>query len=228
MGVDIYLSINNSEKVIHIPVTPPEISITSAQGTETFETAGYGWIKIIAARELQSVSWESFFPVHNYPFRRDNSMQGQEYADEINSWRDRKLPVRLVITSSGYAVLDVNMACAIETLDGSVGTSGDYEYSIALGEVDLLNYERNDEEELTVAQYEEIMAQLNNIIERLESVESSMIYNYMDDNMPEWAKPTIQKLLDKGYLNGTGENELGLTMSIIRTLVILDNAGAFD
>ena len=44
--------------------------------------------------------------------------------------------------------------------------------------------------------------------------------------MPEWAKPTIQKLMDRGYIHGIGENELGLTMDIIRALVILDNAGA--
>lgn len=228
MGVDIYLSINNNEEVMHIPVTPPEITITSSQGTETFETSGYGIIRIIGSRDLQSISWESFFPVHDYPFRRDSSMQGQEYANKINSWRDRKLPIRLVITSTGFANLDINIACAISQLDGDVGSNGDYNYSIQIDEVDLLNYARNNEEELTVAQYEEIMAQLNAIVERLSSVEGAIIYNYMDENMPDWARPTIQKLLDKGYLNGTGDNELGLTMSIIRVLVIMDNAGVFD
>ena len=44
--LDFYLSINNSEEVIHIPVTPSEFTVSSSQGTETFETANYGWIKI--------------------------------------------------------------------------------------------------------------------------------------------------------------------------------------
>ena len=41
--LDFYLSINNSEEVIHIPVTPSEFTVSSSQGTETFErqiTAG--------------------------------------------------------------------------------------------------------------------------------------------------------------------------------------------
>ncbi len=221
--VDIYLSINNSEEVMHIPVTPPVVSITSEQGTETFETAGYSFVRIIGSRELQSISWESFFPVHDYPFRRDRTMQGQEYADRLNNWRDRRLPVRLVITASGYAVISVNMACSITLLNGEVGTDGDYNYSIQLDEIDLLNYTLNNEEELTVAQYEEIMQKLTTLENNFQQLNSPMIYNYMDENMPEFGVKTIQKLMDNGYLNGTGENELGLTFDMIRLLVIIDN-----
>ena len=54
--LDFYLSINNSEEVIHIPVTPSEFTVSSSQGTETFETANYGWIKIIGNPELKTVS----------------------------------------------------------------------------------------------------------------------------------------------------------------------------
>lgn len=51
------------------------------------------------------------------------------------------------------------------------------------------------------------------------------VYDYMDDNMPSWAKPTLQKLMDRGALVGDGEGRLGLTMDTIRTLVILDRQG---
>lgn len=226
--VDIYLSVNNNEEMIHIPVTPPEITVTSEQGTETFETAGYGTIRIIGSRNLSGISWESFFPVHDYPFLRDTSLKGQEYADKINSWRDRKLPVRLVITSSGFANLDINMACAITQLNGAVGSNGDYNYTVQLDEVDLLNYTLNNEEELTLAQFEEIISRLDALDERLHSIEDTMIYNYMDSNMPEWARETIQKLMDKGYLTGVADNELGLTTDMLRIFVIMDKAGVFD
>lgn len=226
--VDIYLSVNNNEEMIHIPVTPPEITVTSEQGTETFETAGYGTIRIIGSRNLRGISWDSFFPVHDYPFLRDTSLKGQEYADKINSWRDRKLPVRLVITSSGFANLDINMACAVTQLNGAVGSNGDYNYTIQLDEVDLLNYTLNNEEELTLAQFDEIISRLEALDERLHSVEDTMIYNYMDSNMPEWARETIQKLMDKGYLTGVADNELGLTMDMLRIFVIMDKAGVFD
>ena len=33
--LDFYLSINNSEEVIHIPVTPSEFTVSSSQGSKT-------------------------------------------------------------------------------------------------------------------------------------------------------------------------------------------------
>ena len=66
---------------------------------------------------------------------------------------------------------------------------------------------------------------------RLTAVEAvtvnRMIYNYVDENMPEWARGTVQKLMDRGYLRGTDEG-LGLDDSMLRILVMLDRAGAFD
>lgn len=60
-----------------------------------------------------------------------------------------------------------------------------------------------------------------------EPVATEMIYNYIDDNMPEFARPTIQKLCDKGYLQGDS-NGLNLKYDMLRILTILDRAGVFD
>ena len=59
--LDFYLSVNNSEEVVHIPVTPPSFSVTNSQSTETFESAGYGWIKIIGNTELRGVHGTEHF-----------------------------------------------------------------------------------------------------------------------------------------------------------------------
>lgn len=74
-------------------------------------------------------------------------------------------------------------------------------------------------EELTVEQYEELKGEINGL--------KPMIYDYIDDNMPSWAKPTVQKLKDKGFLHGDENGRLGLTHEMMRTLVILDNAKVF-
>lgn len=50
-------------------------------------------------------------------------------------------------------------------------------------------------------------------------------YNTVEE-CPDWARETIQKLVDKEYLNGTGEG-LDLSADMVRLLVILDRAGAF-
>ena len=47
------------------------------------------------------------------------------------------------------------------------------------------------------------------------------------EQLPEWAKATVQKLLDQGILQGTGTG-LDLSADMVRMLVILDRAGNFD
>lgn len=54
-----------------------------------------------------------------------------------------------------------------------------------------------------------------------------MIYNYMNDNMPDWAKPTVQKLIKKGALNNE-KGELMLTGTMLRLFVIHDRMGLYD
>ena len=50
---------------------------------------------------------------------------------------------------------------------------------------------------------------------------------YIDGNLPEWAAPTIKKLVKVGYLKGNGEGSLELSKEMMRMLVILDRAGTF-
>ena len=55
-----------------------------------------------------------------------------------------------------------------------------------------------------------------------------MIYNYNDENMPQWARPTIQKLVDKGLLKGNEKGELGLNDTMLKIFVINDRAGLYN
>ena len=50
-------------------------------------------------------------------------------------------------------------------------------------------------------------------------------YNTVEE-CPSWARETIQKLIDKGYLGGNGQS-LDLSHDMVRVLVILYRAGAF-
>ena len=44
---------------------------------------------------------------------------------------------------------------------------------------------------------------------------------------PDWARETVQKLINKGYLGGDGQS-LDLSHDMVRILVIQDRAGSFD
>lgn len=49
------------------------------------------------------------------------------------------------------------------------------------------------------------------------------VYKTLTDT-PKWARPTVEKLVKSGVLQGDGES-LNLSYDLLRTLVILDRAG---
>lgn len=79
----------------------------------------------------------------------------------------------------------------------------------------------NESEELNVTQYEELKKEINTLKSRVG------YFNYIDNNMNEAYKPTIEKLVALGKLQGNEKGELMLTNDMMRVLTILDRAGVF-
>ena len=48
------------------------------------------------------------------------------------------------------------------------------------------------------------------------------------ENVPDWARQTIAKLMEKDLLRGDEKGNLNLSKDMTRTMVILDRAGVFD
>ena len=84
-----------------------------------------------------------------------------------------------------------------------------------------------NEEDLTMAQYDELKKEIENIRTDVDKLKNKMVYAWVDDNMPEWAKPTVTKLMRKGYLKGDNEGKLMLYDNMLRILVINDRAGIY-
>ncbi len=94
------------------------------------------------------------------------------------------------------------------------------------------------EEELTVTQYEELKALISAQAGTITAQEKELAdlkaklaertgyYNYIDKNMPDSYKPTIQKLVGAGILKGDDDGNLMLTTDMMRILTILDRAGS--
>ena len=51
--------------------------------------------------------------------------------------------------------------------------------------------------------------------------------SYIDSNMPEWARATVQKLVDKRYLKGNDKGKLGLTDEMLKLFVINDRTRVY-
>lgn len=60
----------------------------------------------------------------------------------------------------------------------------------------------SESEDLTMTQYEELKREI-------EQLKHPMIYNYVDENMPEWAREGVIWAIDNGIITGTGDG-LGL------------------
>lgn len=73
--------------------------------------------------------------------------------------------------------------------------------------------------------------QFNDILDaKLKSI-APVTYEFIE-NVPDWGRPTVQKCLDNGYMVGTGMKDnkpvLNISADLLRTMVLLDRAGAFN
>ena len=86
----------------------------------------------------------------------------------------------------------------------------------------LLNTNQEDKE------MEQIKKDIAQIKKDVSELKTPTVFNYIDDNMPDWAKPTVTKLVTRGYLKGDENGKLNLDMNVLRILVINDRAGVYD
>lgn len=89
----------------------------------------------------------------------------------------------------------------------------------------LVKNER-EEEPMTASE----KASFDKLVSRVEELEeqAKIKWAYIDSNLPSWAKPTIKKMVKKGYLKGNDQNSLELSRVLMRIFVIMDRAGVFD
>ena len=82
---------------------------------------------------------------------------------------------------------------------------------------------------LTMSQYEELKNEISTLKESIETLKKSKekVYNYVSE-LPDWGRPTIEKLMGKGLYKGASASDLNLPESLLRTLVINDRAGLYD
>ena len=69
----------------------------------------------------------------------------------------------------------------------------------------------------------------NLLVEQVDKLtrEKERIYHYSSE-LPDWAAPTIGKLVDKGLYAGASKADLNLPESLMRVLVINDRAGLYN
>lgn len=96
-----------------------------------------------------------------------------------------------------------------------------------------------ESEDLTMTQYDELkelinkqaaeIADLQNINRQLVAVvQTTMIYDYVDSNMPDWARPAVQAAMDCGAIQGDEQGRLGLSYKDLRAIVREYRCGLYN
>ena len=96
-----------------------------------------------------------------------------------------------------------------------------------------------NEEGLTMEQYNELksliekqaaeIADLKNINKQLvNAVQTTMVYDFNDDNMPSWARPAVQAAMDCGAVQGDEKGRLGLSYKDLRAICREYRCGMYD
>ncbi len=240
--MDIFLSVNNRAEILQIPVMPPSFTVSKPQTTEKFETVSGEELLLIGSPKLKGIGWESFFPIRDYPFLKhsyNSDMWGWDYIYMIDTWIKQKLPIRLIITYD-HKDTSINMPTAVSSFEYELKSDGDLWYKIQFEELNLMGYDNPipwyGEEEIDMEELNKLKEQVEYLTGVVEELANPMIYDYIDNNMPEWARESVQKLYDAGIIKGSGIDEsgfptLGLDYLTLRLLVIIDRAmqaGAFN
>lgn len=136
--MDIFISVNNREQVIKLPILPKEFKIQSNMNNQSYDTISIGEIKLIGLSSLKSISLSSFFPNQEYSFIRDKTYKSWDYVEMIEDWKERRIPIRLIVTDT-----PINMACTIESFEyGEQDGSGDVYYTLSLSEFKFIKLEK--------------------------------------------------------------------------------------
>ena len=96
-----------------------------------------------------------------------------------------------------------------------------------------------ESEDLTMSQYNELksliekqsaeIADLKNINQQLVNVvQTTMVYDFNDDNMPSWARPAVQAAMDYGAVQGDEKGRLGLSYKDLRAICREYRCGMYD
>lgn len=140
--IQVFISINNNQEVLQLPVPPSDYKITSPWDNGQMKGL-QGTINIIGLKGLKSVSISSFFPAKgkDYPYNQNKTMWGMEYVNTIERWRERRLPLRLVIVSQD-GEKNVNMSVTIDTFEHSEGQDGDVNFTLSMSEFVFISTKR--------------------------------------------------------------------------------------
>lgn len=150
MGYHIYLSYNNNEELIELPMLPEKIEISGSGANKSSEVLSLGEITQLKLPKLFSLQIDTEFPANWTPVCEVSASKLKspfDYITMIEKWRRTLRPIRFVFTGS---TVDINSPVSIEsfTYTENGGDPGTFKIKIKLKEyrfygVDKVNIDNN-------------------------------------------------------------------------------------
>ena len=131
--MNIVVSANNNEEILIFPIVPNDVPFKNPQANEEFQTINNGTLNLIGDIGLRSLNVSSKFLKERKSWAKAGSVEGLRYVEFFNKWRDRKLPIRLIITLKDGSEW-VNMAVTVDNFDYSFDKQENINYSLDLKE----------------------------------------------------------------------------------------------
>lgn len=129
--MDYYLSFNNNEERLRLPVIPSSFEISIPHQNTTVNITNLGEINLIGKTGLATMTIESFFTKQQYSFCLYKDFpHPYDCIKLLLKWKDSGKPIRVIVTET-----PINYAMAIESITYSeVDGTGDVYFVLELKE----------------------------------------------------------------------------------------------
>ncbi len=134
--MDYYLSFNNNEERLRLPVIPSSFQVTIPHQNTSVDITNLGEINLIGKTGLATMTIESFFPRQAYSFCLYSDFpHPYECIRMLLKWKDSGKPIRVIVTDT-----PINYAMAIESVSYSeVDGTGDVYFTLDLKEYKFIS-----------------------------------------------------------------------------------------
>lgn len=126
---------NQDSTWLQLPVPPSSYSLKLGNNNSVVNVESIGEINILGESKLSEISFESFFPAKKYYFcTYSNIPKPFDCVAQIEAWRKRKKPIRVILTGT-----NINDLFSIETFEyGEKDGTGDIYFTLALKQYKVL------------------------------------------------------------------------------------------
>lgn len=127
------ITLNGGGVTINIPVIPPKVTVAYGNSTpKTVDIWGKGEVDFNNGKDLDGLSWSSFFPSRYDPSycTYKNLKAVNWYRDKLESWKNSGTVIQVIIPA-----MNINKKMKIRTFQGDYeGQDLDFYYDIAFKE----------------------------------------------------------------------------------------------